>query len=340
MGHVHRLALPGCVLASLLILLPTGCSQSKPSGETVAPAQNTSTSNAAAALEPAIPTDTAPPPQFDGARALQDTREVVAYGPRYVGSPGHKKTEQWIRKHLGADTAGGATVESDSFVGNTPFGAFPMSNYIVKFPGTKDGIIVVAGHYDTIYKRDDFVGANDAGSSTGLPAELAAELAKDTHGKPRDGYSVWIVLLDGEEAFRRWEGTDNDYGSRHLAEKWQADGTLKKIKAFLLVDMIGDADLNIEQDTNSTPWLEKLVYAAAEREGYQSHFFNRAVGMDDDHTPFVQRGVPSADLIDFDYGYNNAYWHTKDDTMDKLSAKSFDIVGSVVLEAIRLLDKQ
>ncbi|MGA8285675.1 MAG: M28 family peptidase, partial [Candidatus Sulfotelmatobacter sp.] len=121
---------------------------------------------------------------------------------------------------------------------------------------------------------------------------------------------------------------------------WEADGTLKKIKAFLLADMIGDADLNIDRDTNSTPWLEDVVYEAASRLGYQSHFFVRNVGgMEDDHIPFVKRGVPSADLIDFDYGYNNVFWHTPQDTVDKLSPKSLEIVGITMLGTIRILDK-
>ncbi len=324
-----------CVSVSLWwILTFTACSQSKPSSEAVA---QQSAATAPAAVADATPKPVAdapadaPAPRFNGTRAMQDTREVVSFGPRYVGSPGHKKTEDWIRKQLGKDT-----VEADPFTANTPAGHFPMTNYIAKFPGTKDGVIVVAGHYDTLYNRKDFVGANDAGSSTGLLAELANEL----RGKKREGYSVWLVFFDGEEAFQQWTATDSVYGSRHLAEKWQADGTLPKIKALLLVDMIGDADLNIDQDSNSTAWLEKLVYTAAERLGYQSHFFNRQIAIGDDHTPFVERGVPSADLIDFDYGYNNAFWHTKDDTMDKLSPKSFVVVGSVVLETIRMVDQR
>ena len=134
--------------------------------------------------------------------------------------------------------------------------------------------------------------------------------------------------------------SDSVYGVRHLAEKWRDDGTLKKIKAFLLEDMIGDADLNIEREQNSTPWLEDLVYQAATRLGYQSHFFARTIPMEDDHKPFLVRGVPSADLIDFDYGYGNVFWHTPQDTVDKLSPKSLEIVGTVTLETVKLLDKK
>jgi Zn-dependent M28 family amino/carboxypeptidase len=130
------------------------------------------------------------------------------------------------------------------------------------------------------------------------------------------------------------------YGTRHIAEKWENDGTLKKIKAFLLVDMVGDADLNIDRDEGSTAWLEDLVLQAATRLGYQSHFFGRTIGVQDDHLPFVQRGVPSADLIDLDYGYNNVFHHTPQDTLDKLSPRSLEIVGSVLLETVRLLDEK
>jgi glutaminyl-peptide cyclotransferase len=148
------------------------------------------------------------------------------------------------------------------------------------------------------------------------------------------------VWLDGEEAIRQWSDTDSVYGARHLAEKWQSDGTLKQVKAFLLVDMIGDADLNVERDDSSTAALEDVILQSATRYGYQSHFFGRTIAVDDDHMPFIKRGVPAADLIDFDYGYGNAFWHTKEDTIDKLSPKSLEIVGSVVLETIRMLDKK
>lgn len=197
---------------------------------------------------------------------------------------------------------------------------------------------MIASHYDTNYplRKTSYVGANDGGSSSALLLEFANQL----RGKKLDGYSVWLVWDDAEEAVKSWSDADSLYGIRHLAEKWEADGTLKKIKAFLLADMIGDADLNIDRDTNSTPWLEDVVYEAASRLGYQSHFFVRNVGgMEDDHIPFVKRGVPSADLIDFDYGYNNVFWHTPQDTVDKLSPKSLEIVGITMLGTIRILDK-
>jgi len=120
----------------------------------------------------------------------------------------------------------------------------------------------------------------------------------------------------------------------------EEDGTIKNIKAFLLADMIGDADLNVDRDASSTPWLEDTVLQAATQLGYQSHFFGRTIAVEDDHLPFVHLGVPSADLIDLDYGYGNVFHHTPQDTLDKLSPKSIEIVGKVILQTIQLLDKK
>jgi Zn-dependent M28 family amino/carboxypeptidase len=277
--------------------------------------------------------DSGPLPSIDAARAMQYTGEVTAFGPRPIGSANHKKLEQYIYAHLKGDQ-----VEDDLFTADTPEGKFPVRNIIAKFPGTKDGIIVIAGHYDTNYPLRDtgYVGANDGGSSTALLLELANQL----RGKKRNGYSVWLLWTDGEEAVKYWTDTDSVYGARHLAEVWQKDGALKKIKAFLLEDMIGDADLNIEHEEQSSPWLEDLIYQAASRYGYQSYFFGRTLAINDDHLPFVQRGVPSADLIDMNYGYNDVFHHTPQDTMDKLSPKSLQIVGSVILETVQMLDSK
>ncbi len=260
---------------------------------------------------------------------MQYVKEVVAFGPRPPGSPAHTKLEQYIHSKLK-----GVDVENDTFTAKTPVGDFPMNNIIAKFPGKKDGIIVVAGHYDTVYHLKNFVGANDGGSSTALLLALADQF----RGKPLDGYSVWLVWTDGEEAFVKWTDTDSVYGTRHLAQKWQQDGTAKKIKAFILVDMIGDADLDVQEETNSTPWLSALVYQAATNLGYQSHFYQYKTGIDDDHMPILKIGVPAVDIIDLDYGYHNVFWHTPQDTVDKLSPQSLAISGDVVLETIRLVN--
>ena len=302
------------------------------------------------AATPALPTpaqaasappDNTPLPHIDAKRAFEYTREVTAFGTRYMGNENHKKLERYIIDHLKQDHLKPDEIEDDAFVADTVEGEFPVRNIIAKFPGTKDGIIVILGHYDTVYPLRDsgFVGANDGGSSTAILLEFANQL-RVAAGKKRDGYSVWLVWTDGEEAVRSWSATDSLYGTRHLAEKWEKDGTLKQIKALMVMDMIGDADLNIDRDTNSTPWLLDLIYAAAEREGYQSHFYAREAGIEDDHLPFVKRGVPSADVIDLDYGYNNVFHHTAQDTMDKLSPKSLQTVGDTIMETIHMLDQR
>jgi Zn-dependent M28 family amino/carboxypeptidase len=268
-------------------------------------------------------------PRIDPPRAMKYVREVVGFGSRPIGSPAHKKLEDYILAQLKGDQ-----VESDTFRAQTPAGSFEMRNIIAKYPGSKDGIIVIGSHYDTLYGRSKFVGANDGGATTGLLLELAHHL----RGKKLEGYSIWLVWFDGEEAVRQWSETDSLYGSRHLAEKWEKDGTLKRIKAFLLTDMIGDKELDVQRDQNSTGWLEDLVYQAASNLGYQSHFFEFETAVEDDHVPFGRRGVPVADIIDLDYGYNNALHHTDQDTLDKVSPKSLQIAGDVVLESIRLLN--
>ncbi len=292
---------------------------------------------ASTAASPATPgpasaaADSAPPSSFNSTRAWRYVKETIAFGARPIGSANHKKLEAYIVTHLKGDQ-----IEDDAFTADTPAGKLPVRNIIAKYPGTRDGIIVIAGHYDTNYplQNTGYVGANDGGSSTAILLELADEL----RGKKREGYSIWLVWTDGEEAINSWTAADSVYGTRHLADKWQKDGTLKKIKALIVADMLGDADLNIDRERNSTPWLEDLVLQAATKLGYQSHFFAREIATEDDHTPFVQRGVPCADLIDFDYGYGNALWHTPQDTIDKLSGNSLQISGSVILETVRLLD--
>jgi Zn-dependent M28 family amino/carboxypeptidase len=275
---------------------------------------------------------------FDGPKALEYARQFVAIGPRWVGSPGHAKAEEFLRDHLRQDK-----VEEDAFTANTPIGMVSLRNFIVRFPGKKDGVIVLGTHYETNYplKNINFVGANDGGSTTGLLLAIADQLRGDTvRGKTLDGYSVWLVFFDGEEAFQSWSASDSTYGSRHLAAKWGRDGTLGRIKAFILADMIGDKDLDIQRETRSAAWLVDIVTRAAKKFGYDRFFFQREEAVDDDHIPFVDRGVPSIDVIDLDYGPDNSYHHTAQDTMDKISARSLTIDGDVFLETIRLIDQR
>jgi Zn-dependent M28 family amino/carboxypeptidase len=307
-----------------------GCDHAKDAAQSQTAPANVATDKTGPALN--LPPDSGPPPTIDANRAWQYVKEVVKFGERPIGSVNHKKLEDYILEHLKSDE-----VESDSFTADTVAGKFPVHNIIAKYPGAKDGIIVIAGHYDTNLPLlgTGYVGANDGGSTTAILLEFANQL----RGKKRDGYSVWLLWTDAEEAVRTWSDSDSLYGTKHLAARWQQDGTTKKIKAFLLTDMIGDADLDIDRDANSTQWLEDVVYEAATRLGYQSHFFARNNAIQDDHLPFMKIGVPCADIIDINYGYNNVFHHTPQDTIDKLSPKSLEIVGSVVLETVRILDK-
>ena len=332
-GSFRMKFLPGILLACMLTAM--ACDRDQPaSQESQTKAQTAPAAKEAPVLN--FPPESGPLPSFNGERAMGYAKDIVKFGPRPLNSANHKKVEEYLASRLKGDN-----VDDDTFTADTPVGKFPVHNIVAKFPGTKDGIIVVASHYDTNYPLRDtsYVGANDGASSSALLLEIADQL----RGKPNDGYSIWLVWDDAEEAMKPDTEMpfmeDSLYGITHLAEKWQGDGTLKKVKAFLLADMIGDADLNIDRDNNSTPWLESVVYEAATRMGYQSHFFGRVNEVSDDHVPFMKRGVACADLIDFDYGYKNVFWHTPQDTVDKLSPKSLEIVGSVVLETIRIVDK-
>jgi Zn-dependent M28 family amino/carboxypeptidase len=281
------------------------------------------------------------PSPISGQAIYSLTQQYVTAAPhRYVGSPDHASAEAFIRSQFAPEIAKG-TFETDSFVASTPIGMVPMRNYIARYPGKKDGIIVLASHYETNYPLKDinFVGANDGACTTALLIEIAHYLR--TH--PPEGYSVWIVLDDGEEAIREWSDSDSLYGTRHLAAKWSKDGTITKIKAFLLADMIGDKDLNIDRDTNSTPWLLDLLKQAARNTGHASSVFKNDTTVSDDHLPFRQRNVPVLDIIDIDYGPHTSqspdgYHHTAQDTMDKISAKSLQISADLFLETIRLIN--
>ena len=278
----------------------------------------------------------APGQRFNGSKAYDYARNFVAIGPRWPTSAGHAKAEAFLRNHFAHDA-----VEEDTFTADTPIGPVPMRNFIVRYPGKKDGVIVLATHYETNYwlRNINFVGANDGAATTGLLMAISDVLRTQTaSGKKLDGYSVWLVFFDGEEAIRSWSDSDSTYGSRHLAAKWGRDGTLGRIKAFMLADMIGDKDLDIQRESQSTGWLVELVRDAAKKFGYSQYFFQTEEPVEDDHLAFVKRGVPSIDVIDLDYGPNNSYHHTAQDTLDKISAHSLTIDGDVFLETIRLIN--
>ncbi len=266
-----------------------------------------------------------------GASALEFTRRAVAFGPRPPGSAADIALQNYILAELRKD---GCEIIEDAFTAKTPQGTIAMKNIIAKFPGKGPAhrAIAITGHFDTKYfPGRKFVGASDGGSSTGLLLELARVLAQ----QPRID-DVYLAFFDGEEAFGEWSDTDSLYGSRHLAARWSQDGTLQRLKGLINVDMIGDKNLDIPRETNGNAALNKLVWSTAADLGYKAFFTDQQIGEDDDHMPFVRAGVPAIDLIDIDY----PPWHNDTDTMDKLSARSMEIVGTVVYEVIQRLEHQ
>ena len=279
--------------------------------------------------------------QVSGQAIFNLTQQFLSVAPkRYNGSPGHLAAENFIKQHFKLEAARG-DFETDQFTANTPAGPQTMRNYIAKFPGKKDGIIVLASHYETNWplRNIAFYGANDGACTSALLIELGAYFR--IH--PPQGYSVWLVFDDGEEAVDQWSDSDSLYGTRHLAARWYADGTLKRVKAFLVADMIGDKDLNILEEMQSTPSLRDAFRQAAVNTHHSAYVYKTQGDEEDDHLPFLRRGVPSLDIIDVDYGPHTAatpdgYHHTAQDTIDKISPKSLQISADLFLETIRLIN--
>jgi Zn-dependent M28 family amino/carboxypeptidase len=271
------------------------------------------------------------PRSFSGTAAFNFTAKAVAFGPRPSGSAANAKLRAYIHAQLASCAC---EVSSDTFTAQTPDGPVAMENIIAKFPGKSGRAIAVTGHFDT-KKMANFTGANDGGSSTGILLEMAAVLA----GRPRVD-DVYLVFFDGEEAVRDWTATDSVYGSRHLAHKWTVDGTNRRLKALINVDMTGDKELGIVYEVNSVASLRKLVWDSADALGYSSAFLRQPAAIEDDHLPFLEAGVRSLDLIDFSYGPGNSYWHTAQDTMDKLGAHSFEVIGTVLMRVIPELEAE
>jgi Zn-dependent M28 family amino/carboxypeptidase len=269
-------------------------------------------------------------PILSGERALRHVKQLVKGGNRAPGTSGHRWAQSYIVRHL--RLAYIDEIEEVDFVAQTPRGTKAMKNIIGKIPGKTSEIVVLAGHYDTLQK-EGFVGANDGGSSTALLLELARVLGL----KQPPPVTVWITFFDGEEAFASWSESDGVYGSRYQVNAWQRAGVLERIKAVIVVDMVGDAELRLRREMNSSPWLTDLIWQIAADKGFADHFSQAQTAVEDDHVPFRRAGVPAVDLIDLEYGPNNRYWHTEHDTVDKLSARSFKVVGEVVLETVARL---
>ena len=267
---------------------------------------------------------TAPAPKFEAGRAWEHLRQLVAIGPRPSGSPAIDQTRKYIKEQLAAQ--GLAAVEQ-TWDEQTPIDKVKMTNLSVVIPGARKERIVFAGHYDTkLFREFRFVGASDGASS----AAFLLELARVLHAR-KNPFTIELLFLDGEEArLKEWHGTDNTYGSRHYIDAAKRDGSVASIKAMILVDMIGDRDLDIRRDENSTPWLTDLIWAAAKHQSFDDYFIADSTRIEDDHLPFLAAGVPSVDIIDLDFDA----WHTAKDNLDAVSARSLQVVGDVLLAAL------
>jgi Zn-dependent M28 family amino/carboxypeptidase len=292
----------------------------------------TSDSAPAPTSEPASTTaaQSAPAMKFDSGRAYEHLRRQVGFGPRPAGSAALAQTRQYILAEL---KASGIEAREDAWDATTPLGRVRMVNIIATIPGRRADRIALATHYDTKLVREfRFVGASDSASSTAAVLELGRLLK----GRANE-FTIELLFFDGEEAVVEWyRNNDNTYGSRHYVETAQKAGTLAGLKALILLDMIGDRNLAIRRDSNSTPWLTDLVWAAAGRLGYRAHFLNEQTTIEDDHLPFTKAGIPSIDIIDLDY----PAWHTAQDDLDQVSARSLQIVGDTVLAAWPDIEKR
>ena len=278
---------------------------------------------------PASEAQAAPKLSFDSNKAWEHLRKQVSFGPRPSGTPAIVETRRYIIEQL---KAAGIESREQMFIGMTPLGEVSMVNVIATIPGKRRERIAIASHFDTkLYREFRFVGANDGASSTAALLELGRVLKQ----RPNE-FTIELLFLDGEEARMEWRGLDNTYGSRHYVEAAQKDKSLASLKALVLLDMIGDRDLKIRRDANSTPWLVESVWGAAAKIGHSSTFSNELTTIEDDHLPFLRAGIPAVDIIDLE----NPTWHTPQDTLEFVSARSLQTVGDVVLAALPDIEKR
>jgi glutaminyl-peptide cyclotransferase len=334
-GAAWKLSAHGALFLCTGLFSLTGCKANSDQGHDAA--GNPAAVSAAATNAAQGGAQDTPSPEstggFDGKRAFEHVAKQVAFGPRPSGSQAIGQTQDYILTQLKSD---GCTTDVDTFNADTPIGRLPMKNILVKIPGDDSSIILLGTHYDSLLRHDiTFVGADDSASSTAVMLELARLLCAK-HGK----HAVWIAFFDGEEAMKTWSDTDSRYGSRQMAARMAASGDISKIKAFLLADMVGSRSLHFARESTSTPSLVDLMWATAAKLGYSQIFLDASSGAEDDHDSFLKRKVPSMDVIDFDRQQDVPFWHTADDTLDKISAKSLAISGHVFLETVNELQKK
>jgi len=259
--------------------------------------------------------------EFSGDKALAHVQRLVDFGPRPPESEAIEKSRNYIKQEL---KSSGWNVSEQTFTDNTPRGQVRFVNLIARFgTATKaNDFFLLCSHYDTkTFDTFRFVGANDGGSSTGLLLELARVLAQ----QPRLAEKIELVFFDGEEAFENFSNTDGIYGSRHFAHELRQDGSAKSFRGGILFDMVGDRSLDITFPPNSPIKITRDIFASADALKLRNYFTYFDQDITDDHSPLNAVGIPVVDVIDFHY----PPWHTADDTMDKISAQSLQIVGSV-----------
>jgi len=261
--------------------------------------------------------------EFSGEKAFAQVQRLVDFGPRPAGSKALEKSRDYIEDQL---RRSGWQVTRQAFSDDSPRGKIQFVNLIAQFSGEKKAAspsFLLCSHYDTkMFDAIQFVGANDGGSSTGLLLELARVIGQH----PNLATKIELVFFDGEEAFVQFSEADGLYGSRYFAKQLQSGGA-KQFRAGILFDMVGDRSLDITLPADSPPEMARDIFAAAEALKSRGYFTYLDRGMTDDHTPLNAIGIPTIDIIDFDF----PWWHTADDTIDKISAQSLQIVGSVAL---------
>ena len=274
------------------------------------------------------------PTSFNGERAMTHVKKQLEFGPRPPDTPELVKTRNYIVNEL---KSYGLTVSTDEFVANTPQGRKKMANIVAEIPGESTNVIIIASHYDTKFFKDlHFVGANDPGASVGTLLEIA-RVAANSSAKPKVTYR--FVFFDGEEAFcEGWDdcGTpdnpDHTYGSQHYSQLLVDRHQVQNIKALILLDMMGYKNLELGRDDISSRWLQDIIWQTGRELGYTKIFVDRPEGVGgDDHKPFLEAGIDSVDLIQLN---QYSYWHTPQDTLDKISAQSMKIVGDTVLASL------
>ena len=286
--------------------------------------------------KPAAPVQPPPlnPAMFDGVKALDEVRSLVELGPRDSATPGAEVAAQHLRDRL---KMCGVEASLDEFKEQSPKGETTFRNVVGRLPGKGTGLVILASHYDTKSGiGETFQGANDSGSSSGALLELARVMAQGD----KLPFEVMFVLFDGEECMEHYGPFDGLHGSRYLAKKLVDEGRAADVRAMILLDMIGDRDLSVTIPRNSTPALITMVFDAARKDGTREKFSLSPLQIGDDHDPFFSVGIPAIDLIDFNYGSapgRNDYWHTGEDSLDKISAESLGTVGRVVIRVVNQL---